>query len=78
MNEAIIRPGLLSRLKRNSGLNSDEAFAAAIGTSRQTLVDVRAGKREPSMAFAIGVAKAFGLGLGEVVTWDTQEHSLTA
>ncbi len=25
------------------------------------------------MAFAIGVAKAFGLGLGEIVTWEDRD-----
>lgn len=68
--KAMVRPGLLARLKRNSGIDSDDAFAAAIGTSRSTLVRVRDRGEEPSMGFAIGVAKAFGLGLGEIVTWD--------
>ncbi|WP_192378634.1 transcriptional regulator [Rhodococcus rhodochrous] len=71
--KAMVRPGLLARLKRNSGIDSDDAFAAAIGTSRSTLVRVRDRGEEPSMAFAIGVAKAFGLGLGEIVTWEDKD-----
>lgn len=70
MCEVRVRPGLLNRLKENAGINSDEAFARLIGSSRATLDEVRKGNREPSMAFAIGVCKAFGLGLGEVVVWE--------
>lgn len=71
MADTIIRvkPGLLQRLKTNAGIANDEAFAKLVGTSRKTLVDVRDGHREPSLAFAVGVAKAFGLGLSEVVEW---------
>lgn len=61
----MIRPGLLDRLKTLSGLTNDDAFAGAIGTSRSTLVAVRDGRREPSLGFAVGIAKAFGLGLSE-------------
>lgn len=65
-----IRDGLLERLRTMSGITSDEAFARTIGTSRTTLVDVKAGEREPSLAFAIGIADAFGLGLSEIVVWE--------
>lgn len=77
--EARIKPGLLERLKRNAGINSDAAFAAAIGSSRATLDEVRRGSRAPSMGFAIGVCKAFGLGLGEVVDFDRDDtHEMRA
>lgn len=69
-----VKPGLLSRLKTNAGIASDEAFAKLIGTSRSTLVEVRDGHREPSIGFAVGVAKAFGLGLSEVVQWEESEE----
>ncbi|MBH5301132.1 helix-turn-helix transcriptional regulator [Corynebacterium silvaticum] len=68
-----IRDGLIDRLRNMSGITSDEAFARTIGTSRSTLVDVKTGEREPSLAFAIGIAQAFGLGLSEIVTWETAE-----
>nr|DAS61472.1 MAG TPA: SOS-response transcriptional repressor [Caudoviricetes sp.] len=73
-----IRPGLLERLKRISGITSDETFARAIGTSRATLVEIRAGRRVPSMPFAVGVASAFGLGLSEVVVWESEESAAPA
>lgn len=63
---AVIRDGLLDRLKIQSGIKSDDAFARLIGTSRATLARYKAGE-EVSMRVAVGVAVAFGLGLGEVV-----------
>lgn len=77
--KVMVRPGLLARLKRNSGIDTDDAFAAAIGTSRSTLVRIRDRGEEPSMGFAVGVAKAFGLGLGEIVTWqDADSERISA
>lgn len=73
-----VRPGLLDRLKKNADIGSDEAFARLIGSSRATLDQVRKGEREPSMAFAVGVCKAFKLGLGEVVEWDESAEKLRA
>lgn len=70
-----VRPGLLERLKENSGITSDEAFARTIGVSRQTLIATRNGEREPSIGFAVGVAQAFGLGLSEVVVWEDERKA---
>ncbi|WP_114587779.1 helix-turn-helix domain-containing protein [Microbacterium arborescens] len=61
-----IRPGLLDRLKSNSGIRSDEAFARMIGVSRSSLARLKAGE-EPTLRAIIGISQAFGLGLGEVV-----------
>ncbi len=63
---AQIRPGLLDRLKQNSGIRSDEAFARMIGVSRATLGRLKTGE-EPTLRTVIGIAQAFGLALGEVV-----------
>lgn len=63
---AMIRPGLIDRLRLQSGVKSDEAFARLIGVSRPTLQRLRAGE-EPTLRSVIGIATAFGLGLGEVV-----------
>lgn len=63
---AVIRPGLLDRLKIQAGIKSDDAFARLIGVSRASLARYKAGD-EVSMRAAVGVALAFGLGLGEVV-----------
>lgn len=63
---AVIRDGLLDRLRAQSGVRSDEAFARLIGVSRPTLQRLRNGE-EPTLRSAVGIALAFGLGLGEVV-----------
>lgn len=63
---AVIRDGLLDRLKIQAGIKSDDSFARLIGVSRATLARYKAGE-EVSMRAAVGVAMAFGLGLGEVV-----------
>ncbi|RYE43686.1 MAG: transcriptional regulator [Hyphomicrobiales bacterium] len=70
MSAVHVRPGLLERLKKNSGITTDEAFARTIGVSRATLARVRDQGEAPSMGFAVGVAKAFGLGLSEIVVWE--------
>lgn len=62
---AVIRDGLLDRLKIQSGIKSDDAFARLIGVSRATLSRYKAGE-EVSMRAVVGIALAFGLGLGEV------------
>lgn len=64
-----IRPGLLDRLKENSGIRSDEAFARTIGVSRQTLTRLKAGD-EPNIRTVVGIAQAFDLAFGEVVVVD--------
>ncbi|SDR71129.1 helix-turn-helix domain-containing protein [Microbacterium paraoxydans] len=63
---AQIRPGLLDRLKTNSGIKSDDAFARMIGISRATLQRLKSGE-EPTLRTVIVIAQAFGLALGEVV-----------
>lgn len=63
---AVIRPGLLDRLKAQAGIKSDDAFARLIGVSRATLTRYKGGE-EPSMRAIVSISQAFGLGLGEVV-----------
>lgn len=63
---AQIRPGLLDRLKAQSGIKSEEAFARLVGTTRQTIARLKNGE-EPSLRVSVGIATAFGLGIGEVI-----------
>jgi putative transcriptional regulator len=72
---AQIRSGLLDRLKLNSGIKSDEAFARMIGVSRATLGRLKAGE-EPTLRTVVGIAQAFGLALGEVVEITTEADTL--
>ena len=75
MTRAIaLRPGLLDRLRRMSGLVSDEAFARAIGVTIEELRAVAAGTA-PSMRFIAGLGDAFGLSLGEIATFVAPEDT---
>ena len=70
-----IRPGLLDRLKKNSGIADDAAFARLLGISRDTLTRLRDGGT-PSIATVATIAHTYGLGLGEVaVIVDVPETS---
>lgn len=72
-----LRPGLLDRLKKYSGLETDQALAGAIGVSPDTLMRVRAGKQSPSAQFLVGVSSAFGLSLGEVAQVVSEAEAAT-
>lgn len=63
---AIIRPGLLDRLKIHNGIRSDDALARLMGISRATLQRYRNGE-EPSLGPVVRLADAFGMALGEIV-----------
>ena len=65
MASAIIRPGLLDRLQRFSGIESEAAMARAINVSQQTLTRLKAGD-SPSMETVKNICEAFGLSIGEV------------
>lgn len=62
---AVIRPGLLKRLKAAHGLRTDAALAGAIGISEATLSRLQNGA-EPSIGVVVSISRAFGLGLGEI------------
>lgn len=62
---AVIRSGLLDRLKAHAGIKSDDAFARLIGVSRASLARYKVGE-EVSMRAVVSISQAFGLGLGEV------------
>lgn len=74
---ARIRPGLLDRLKDNSGIKSDDAFARTIGISRATYARLKNGE-EPTLRTVVGIAHAFGLALGEVIEMVPAEVSVTS
>lgn len=67
----ILRPGLLDRVQRMSGLATDRALAGAIGVGEDELRAVRAGS-SPSGAFLAGLGDAFNLTLGEIATITTK------
>lgn len=72
-----IRPGLLDRLKLNSGIRSDDSFARTIGISRPTLARIKAGE-EPTLRTVVGIMQAFGLGFGEVTVVESATSQTAA
>lgn len=67
MPSITLKPGLLDRLQRMSGLVTDRALAGALAVTEDELTQVRAGG-SPSAAFLAGMGDAFGLTLGEMAT----------
>lgn len=59
-----VRPGLLSRLRKTTGIPSDEAQARMLGISRSTLHRLESGA-QPSGAIMVAICATYGLGLGE-------------
>ena len=67
MASAVVRPGLLDRLQRFSGIESEAAMARTINTSQQTLARLKKGE-SPSMETIANICEAFGMSIGEVAT----------
>ncbi|MGP9487873.1 helix-turn-helix domain-containing protein [Glutamicibacter sp. AOP12-B1-11] len=65
MSEQIrIKEGLLDRLRKFSGLTSDDAMARLLNVSRATIDRIKSGD-QPSAKFMAALCTTFGLGLGE-------------
>ena len=60
-----LRPGALDRVQKLSGIQSDEAFARAIGVSLSTLNRAKNGHGD-SVRLIAGIAHTFGYSLGEI------------
>lgn len=63
---AVIRTGLLDRLKASAGIRSDDAFSKLLGISRGTLQRYKSGE-EPSLRAVMAISDAFGLAVGEII-----------
>lgn len=59
-----IREGLIERLRKVTGLNSDDAIARLLDVSRATIDRIKNGE-QPSGKFMAALCTTFGLGLGE-------------
>lgn len=60
-----LRPGALERVQKLSGIQSDEAFARAVGVSMSTLNRSKNGHGD-SVRLIAGIAHTFGYSLGEI------------
>lgn len=59
-----IREGLTDRIRKVTGLNSDDALARLMDVSRASIARIKKGE-QPSGEFMALFCTTFGLGLGE-------------
>ena len=62
-----VRPGLIDRIRRYSGLVSDTAIADAMNTPLKQFKNIESGESAPTTEFLIGMYRAFGFTPGEVI-----------
>ncbi|MCD4549702.1 helix-turn-helix domain-containing protein [Schaalia sp. lx-260] len=67
MSNLVIKNGLLDRLKKFSGINSDQAMASLGGVALNTYKAYRGGERSPSPEFIARMCDAFALTPGELL-----------
>jgi len=61
----------IRRLRFEHGEMTQEALAQACGVTRQTIIALEAGRYAPSLELAFRIARAFGVGVGDVFQWET-------
>lgn len=67
------RPPISNRvraLREEHGSMTQAELGDAIGVTRQTIIAIEQGRYSPSLESAFRIAKAFGVGLEDVFTWD--------
>src|SRR3982750_2095351 len=63
----------IRRLRFDHGEMTQQALAEKVGVTRQTIIALEAGKYVPSLLLAFRLARAFGVGVGEVFTYEEAE-----
>ena len=65
----------IRRLRFFAGEMTQLELAERVGASRQTIMNVEAGKYTPSLELAFRIADAFGVPIGEVFERQSAEHN---
>ena len=73
MRQAIIRPGVLNRIKESRGIQTDEAMAKIGKVSKATYLRYRDGKNSPDWRFVAEICTTFGYSIGELVQLQDQQ-----
>jgi putative transcriptional regulator len=60
----------IRRLRFDHGEMTQSDLAERIGVTRQTIAAIEAGKYGPSLEAAFRIAQVFGVGIGEVFSWE--------
>lgn len=51
---------------------TQQELADRAGVTRQAIISIESGKYSPSLELAFRIARAFGVGVEDVFTWDEQ------
>lgn len=62
----------IRRLRFDAQEMTQQELAEKVGVSRQTILFIESGKYCPSLDLAFRIAKAFGLPLDEVFSWEEE------
>lgn len=54
---------------------TQEELAEKVGVTRQTIIAIESAKYSPSLELAFRIAQAFGVPLGEVFTYETEDEN---
>jgi len=54
---------------------TQEELAEKVGVTRQTIIAIESAKYSPSLELAFRIAEAFGVPLGEVFTYETEDEN---
>ncbi len=57
-------------LRETCGSMTQAELGDAIGVTRQTVIAIEQGRYSPSLESAFRIARAFGVGLDDVFSWD--------
>jgi putative transcriptional regulator len=57
-------------LREQHGSMTQAELGDAIGVTRQTIIAIEQGRYSPSLESAFRIAKAFGVGIEDVFSWD--------
>lgn len=74
MAEKLIITNNIRRLRFFAGEMTQLELAERVGASRQTIMNVEAGKYTPSLDLAFRIADAFGVPIGEVFERQSAHH----
>ncbi len=65
----------IRKLRFHNNEMTQEQLAEKVGVTRQTIIAVEAGKYSPSLELAFRIALVFGVPLGEVFSYTSEDES---
>ena len=69
---------ILNNIRKLRFFNNEmtqEELAEKVGVTRQTIIAIESAKYSPSLELAFRIAEAFGVPLGEVFTYETEDEN---